>query len=379
MENRQKFFIHILSSAFEKKSIDFVPDNLDWDKLFYAAQKHKVAHLFYDVLKRSEISLEKDIEEKFLKAQKSTLKKSAVFDAELEYISEAFSDNKIKFLPLKGAVIKKLYPDPSMRTMSDLDILLFEKDRKKAKEIMLSSGYEITLDDVTHEDVFLKPPLLNIELHYSPVPIDHSEYNYYKNKISQLLNPENPWFYEDQYIFLIVHTAKHFRNGGIGVRAIADIFFFNQHDFSDKNYIENELKKLSLSDFEKQMKKLGNMWFAGGEENDDLKLIGNYILGSGAFGLNKQLTLSNKKVQNGSKNSFIFSRIFPSKNKMVSAYPSLKRFPFLLPVFWVTRIFNAFFFKKDKLKSDIKSVQNINNNNVENLEKVLEKSGLKGD
>jgi len=379
LENRQKFFIHILSCAFEKKSIKSMPENLDWDKLFYSASKHKVAHLFYDVLKRSEITLEKDVEEKFLKAYKSAFKKSAVFDAELQYISEAFSDNKIKFLPLKGAVIKNFYPDPSMRTMSDLDFLLDESDREKAKEIMCESGYKITLDNVTHEDVFVKPPLLNIELHYSPVPIDHSEYDYYKNKISQLLNPENPWFYEDQYIFLIVHTAKHFRAGGIGVRAIADIFFFNKQKFSDKNYIENELKKLSLSDFEKQMKKLGDMWFADGEENEDLKLIGNYVLGSGAFGLNKQLTLSNEKVKNGSKKSFIFSRIFPSKNKMVSAYPLLKKFPLLLPVFWVARIFNAVFFKKDKLKSDLKSVENINKNNVDFLEKVLEKSGLKGD
>ena len=112
--------------------------------------------------------------------------------------------------------------------MSDLDFLLDENDRKKAKKIMLESGYKITLDDVTHEDVFVKPPFMNIELHYSPVPVDQAEYNYYKEKNSQLLNPDNPRISEDQYIFLIVHTAKHFRAGGIGVRAIADIFFFNK-------------------------------------------------------------------------------------------------------------------------------------------------------
>ncbi len=379
MDNRQKFFIEILSCAFEKKSIKSVPENLDWDKLFYSASKHKMSHLFYEVLKRSEISVPEDVEKKFFKSYKSALKKSAVFDAESEYISEAFSNNKISFLALKGAVIKNFYPDPTMRTMSDLDILLSENDRKKAKEIMLSAGYEITLDNVTHEDVFIKPPFMNIELHYSPVPADQPEYSYYKEKISQLLNHDNPRFYEDQYIFLIVHTAKHFRNGGIGVRAIADIFFFNKHNFSDRNYVENELKKLSLSDFENQMKNLSEMWFADSIENDDLKLIGNYILGSGAFGLNKQLTLSNKNVKNGNKNSFIFSRLFPSKNKMVSAYPLLKKIPILLPVFWIVRIFNAVLFKKDKLKSDLKSVENIDKNNVELLKEIFEKSGLKGD
>ena len=226
LENRQKFFIHILSCAFEKKSIEFLPKNLDWDKLFYSASKHKMPHLFYEVLKRSEITLEKDIEEKFFKAYKSALKKSAVFDAEFRYISEAFSNNKISFVPLKGSVIKNFYPEANMRTMSDLDFLVAENDRKKDKEIMCSSGYKITLANVTHEDVFQKPPLMNVELHYSPVPCDHSEYNYYQKKIPQLLNPENPWYYEDQYVFLIAHTAKHFRGGGVGVRAIADIFFF---------------------------------------------------------------------------------------------------------------------------------------------------------
>jgi len=379
LEKRQKFFIEILSCAFEKKSIKSVPENLDWDKLFYSASKHKVAHLFNDVLKRSEISLPEDVEKKFLKAYKSAVKKAAVFDAEFEYICDAFSDSKILFTALKGAVIKNFYPDSSMRTMSDLDILLDEKDRKKAKEILLNSGYEITLDDVTHEDVFIKPPLMNVELHYSPVPKDQPEYIYYKEKITQLLNPENPLFYEDQYIFLIVHTAKHFRNGGIGVRAIADIFFFNRYEFSDKNYIENELKILSLYDFEKQMKRLAEMWFADGEENEDLKLIGNYILGSGAFGLNKQLTLSNENVKKGNKKLYIFSRIFPSKNKMVSAYPLLKKTPILLPVFWMVRIFNAVLFKKDKLKSDLKSVENIDENNLKNLKEIFKKSGLKGD
>ncbi len=43
-------------------------------------------------------------------------------------------------VPLKGSIIKNMYPSIDMRTMSDMDILIKREDAKKVHDILIEMG-----------------------------------------------------------------------------------------------------------------------------------------------------------------------------------------------------------------------------------------------
>lgn len=70
--------------------------------------------------------------------------------AEAEMILNEITAKGIDILPLKGYVLKSLYPDSNYRQMGDLDYLLEEENLSKAGQILQELGY--TADDVGLED-----------------------------------------------------------------------------------------------------------------------------------------------------------------------------------------------------------------------------------
>lgn len=61
---------------------------------------------------------------------------SAVQGKEGERLLERFSDNQVRVLPLKGWIMRRFYPKPEYRQMTDLDFLIDEENRKAVKQIM---------------------------------------------------------------------------------------------------------------------------------------------------------------------------------------------------------------------------------------------------
>ena len=55
----------------------------------------------------------------------------------LEEIRELFQANQIFYLPLKGSVLRKYYPEEWMRTSGDIDILIKEQDFACAKDLLI--------------------------------------------------------------------------------------------------------------------------------------------------------------------------------------------------------------------------------------------------
>jgi hypothetical protein len=62
---------------------------------------------------------------------------------ELDTILDAFERKEIDVIQLKGAwLAKNYYPDPALRPMADLDLLVRKEDMKRAKESLMAQGYE---------------------------------------------------------------------------------------------------------------------------------------------------------------------------------------------------------------------------------------------
>ena len=83
----------------------------------------------------------------------------------LDALCAAFEADGIEYMPLKGAVLKSLYPRTEMRVMGDIDILIKTEQYEKVSAIMENSGYSFQYES-DHELVWGKD-LITVELHKS--------------------------------------------------------------------------------------------------------------------------------------------------------------------------------------------------------------------
>ena len=132
MNYSEKIFINLLSEYINKdnKKID-INDSIDWDQILNLAVIHNVSGIIYAALKNNDYKLPKGINDKLYKSFLTTAVVSAKRDAETDKIIKLLTDNGISHLMSKGYLIKNYYPNPELRTMGDIDILVKEEDLKK--------------------------------------------------------------------------------------------------------------------------------------------------------------------------------------------------------------------------------------------------------
>ncbi|MBR6088961.1 MAG: nucleotidyltransferase family protein [Anaerolineaceae bacterium] len=94
-----------------------------------------------------------------------SLQKTVLFDQAKKAVLGALEDAGIWYMPLKGAVIKDLYPKSGMREMADLDILFDASRAAEVRTIMEALGFSTYKYGQSTHDVYRKKPVLYFEMH----------------------------------------------------------------------------------------------------------------------------------------------------------------------------------------------------------------------
>ena len=193
------------------------------------AQNHDVIHLIVFALKKNGLLDENDenLESKMLIAVYRLEK----LNYELAKLCEAFEEAEIPFIPLKGSILRRYYPEPWMRTSCDIDILVHRDDLQRAVSHLIDNlGYRRGMQN-SHDISMFTQGGVHIEVHYNlvedgransaaevlksvwNVAAKHAECNY------QYEMPDEMF-----YFYHIAHMAKHFvSTGGCGIRPFLDI------------------------------------------------------------------------------------------------------------------------------------------------------------
>ncbi len=117
---------------------------LNWEKVLQSALWHGVAPLAYHNLKDIEESklIPKEVMDSLKSEHHRNLAKNMHLYSELNCILEAFRENGIKVVVLKGtALAKTVYSNMALRPMSDIDLLIKKDDISLAEQIMSDLGY----------------------------------------------------------------------------------------------------------------------------------------------------------------------------------------------------------------------------------------------
>ncbi len=156
----------------------------DWHDLAQQAERHGMGPL----LSRHLDLVQGEVPADFLRSLKFLCLRhrqaNQILGRTLDQVLALLAEQGIGCLVLKGAALcRTLYPDPGLRPMRDIDLLLERKDCRQAHDLLLKNGFRISaapLPDHFHH----LPPLIQtvdglpvcIELHHKLFPSDPPYY-----------------------------------------------------------------------------------------------------------------------------------------------------------------------------------------------------------
>lgn len=88
---------------------------------------------------------------------------------ELKQVCDALEKAEIPFLPLKGSVIRKYYPEPWMQTSCDIDVLVQEKNLRVAVSYLVKNLKYTEHKQNSHDISLFSQSGNHIELHFDLV------------------------------------------------------------------------------------------------------------------------------------------------------------------------------------------------------------------
>lgn len=362
--------------------------DVDYQKLLKLSVKHQITPMVFQGLYA--ITGEFEGIEKYYDYTFSLMCHDQAQRNYLQQIQKVFTDGDIDYMLLKGSSIKPLYPSPEMRVMGDMDILIKEEQYPQIQKLMPQTGLHEEYES-NHELVWKNDDGILVELHKKLIPSYNDDYYaYYSAPWEKAVLQEGSRYAmtaEDEYIYIFTHMTKHYRDGGIGLRHIIDIWFYRLcHPEMDMQYIYAELDKVGLRKFHENITATTRVWFDGEPETPLSAYITERIIESGAYGLKEKCEMAGAarlSAQDTSTSAAQRHRllwlIFLPYDGMKTKYPVLERAPVLLPLMWVVRWVQALTTKKGNLSSHMESVKKINAETVDAYTKELEAVGLQFD
>ena len=363
MKNKE-YLISLVASVLNGEKPQNPPQGVDFLKIYELAKAHSVTEILSFAVEQLDGKPSDEFCEKMRKEQMAGIMKEVYQDNTLSQFSELCTEAKIPHMPLKGSVIKHLYPHPYLRSMCDMDILVKENDLSRAGKLLEKLGLEYEHSG-THDRLYRKAPFVCIELHFK-MSDDRSNVvssEYYESIWSLAKqNGEGEYLYSlnesDFFVFLVEHLCKHYRYAGVGIKPFADIYLYlkKNGDKIDMDYVDSVFDRFGIKKFAHHAINLANKWFADGEGDEMSEEMASYVLSSGAFGYvnmaNAAREVRSKKRgdKKRSRLGHLMRRIFPPYRLMCISYPSLKGKAILLPFYWVYRWIRRLVVRKGDLK-----------------------------
>lgn len=350
-------------------------------QLLKITDTHKVAHLLILGLKQNGLlpaenpELEKQLLKVIFQYERA--------NREYEKLCGILEKAQIPFLPLKGAVLRAYYPEPWMRTSCDVDILLQEADVQKAADFLIKEHGYTFRSQSTHDIALITPGKLAVELHHTLIEDKYAQA--YTDVLKSawdtaVLRAGYANWYEmpDEmfYFYHLAHMAKHFSEGGCGIRSFLDLWLLDKLQNANIAKRNSLLVQGGLLPFAEGARKLSRVWF-GDEDHDALtRQMETFILQGGTFG-NIRTMVAIQQKQKGGRLNYILPKIFLPYEILKGQYPVLQKHPWLTPVMEVRRWGKLVFC--GHLKRTAKEIQynsQLSDEEVNSTYQLLKKLGL---
>ena len=381
----EKFFVECVKKGIKSQVVEQIPQELEYKKFHKLCTSHSMSVVVYKALEKVRTQLNKD----FLAILEAYVRRHVALDVQSEYDKEKFlsalEEKGLKYMPLKGYYLKKLYPSTDMRYASDFDVLIDAKELNKVREVSNNLGLKVMKYD-EHHDVFYNPQTKTIfELHkilfvgrlqkYFGVGFERAH-----------LREGTKAFYElnkeDFYISILAHSAYHFaEDAGVGIRHLTDVYLYKNAYKLDYEYLDRELQKCGLKKFKDKFELMADYLFDDAKVDDETLTLVEHVIESSVLA-NKKMQGASEVASNmeegGAKNAkrkTLWKTLFPPKSHMQFTYPVLKKAGFLLPFFYPIRWVHVLFTRPKNIKK-IKGISEVDKDSLSQMKKIRSTLGL---
>ena len=289
--------------------------------------------------------------------------------AEHGELHELMTSNNMPYVAMKGLASAMYYPEPNLRSMGDVDFLVYPENLEKAGKLLESVGF--TIDHGEEEEskhiAYHRPPMSIWELHRNVNGVPGGKVG---ERIQVEINKTIDTAIEvnvdgivcrvpDKFhhgLIMLLHTASHLTSEGVGLRHLCDwvVFASSMRDDEFRELFEVKLKDFGLWRFAQALTLLGitylsapeRSWAAEAIENnsltsEQLERLMEDILAGGNFGqkdanrYREIKYISDRGKHIVSSDSIIRQGFKTMNSKVYADYRMIKKHRILLPFGYV--------------------------------------------
>lgn len=366
----------VIRAGMNLESPDLQIADQDFSILYKIGKKQSLIPIIRTGLKQCGYvsDTEKYLEQEYMKSMYQFVQ----HDQALKELGEVFEKCGIEYLPLKGSVLRDLYPEPWMRTSVDIDILIHEEDLEKAIE-EIEKATSFCFLKRNYHDVSMTNDKVHFELHFS---IKENMDN-----IDRLLSEVWSYAYknEDSYLFrmtpeyqifhTIAHMYYHMCSGGLGIRPFIDLWLLRNKTAYDEKTVRSMCSDCGILTFYEKSCDLSDSWFSRKDYSEDSELLETYCLNGGVFDFGEDTGAV--KGRDHSKISYIGKRIIANRSMLEEEYPELKSKSYLAPYYQVKRWTRLFDRKtRNHALSEMSRIRNTDEEQSKRMKEFLKRLGI---
>lgn len=345
ISNEYHYLVHLIRCTIHDQQPQELPKGLKFERVFECGKFHQVANIaFYSIEK-----LHNQPEPKLYSQWQAYRDQAVMCDITQHYaaqeLREAMQDQGIRYVELQGTKIKPLYPQPDLRTMSDIDFVIDEENIPKAKALLENLGYECEMFCQVEVNGN-RPPNTYVEMH-AEYFLENCPYRQVMSAPFDAVDDQGQCKINAFYLYNILHIAKHYFLSGCGIRRVLDVYFLNRKYawcMKDPLVIQG-LQSANLVDFAAEFGQLAETWFGAEACGFPESEMARYILNAGVHGstYNGQKNALEKNFRKTGRLAgarYYLRRFWGNRKDLLVRYPILKRYKILYPFCRLHRIFS---------------------------------------
>lgn len=289
--------------------------------------------------------------------------------AEHGELHELMVSNKMPYVAMKGIASAMYYPEPSLRSMGDVDFLVEQEKVAEAGKLLESIGFTVDHgeEDEGKHIAYTRFPMSIWELHRTVNGIPATAVGErIQEEMAETINTAQKLNIEGvtclvpdplhHGLIMLLHTASHLTNEGVGLRHLCDwvVFVSSLSDTEFRKIFEKKLKDFGLWRFAQVLTMLGiryldapkRVWALEAYESkkitsEQLENLMNDILSGGNFGtkdMNRYREIkyiSDRDERTVGSGSILRQGFKTMNHKVYENYKTIKKYRFLLPIGYI--------------------------------------------
>ena len=380
----------------------------DWAGLFRLCQHHQILPMIYDTVYACPAfaacppELVQMIKGQVIRQVMTQSRKTEEF----LQLYRKLTERGLTPVVVKGIICRSLYREPDYRCSGDEDVLIPAEQFHDCADVFAQNQMEMLEPDMNPDEEGEVPyyhvgGMLHIELHKELFSSESEAYgglnrlfdDVFDRKIQAEVNGVKVYTmcHTDHLLYLILHAFKHFLHSGFGIRQVCDIMIYAEAYGSEINWdyllekcsgIHADVFAASLFDIGKKElnfnpekacypKSWTQIEADGGDMLEDL--IDGGVFGDSSMSRKHSSNITLQAVSEDKKGkkaeASLIRSLFPDRAYMERTYTYLKKYSFLLPVAWASRIVKYLKESKNMRENDAMASIEIGNHRVDLMRK----------